>query len=123
MATTNLQIGCMMDSHENKKEQLKERIETNIIAAIDSVLSSYGGSFKQLIYSRLRERFQIQQCEIPQKIDEFTAVLEEILGTAAALIEVRIMKVLHEVVPEFVHFPTCEDLVFADYVRQLRNSF
>ena len=121
--TTNIQITCTMQLPENKRNPRKNILETTIMTAVDDSLSSFGDSFKQVIYFQLENSFHIKKPEIPQRIDEFAAALEDMFGIGATLIEMKILKTLHDQVPDFVHFPRGDELVFTDYVKNLRFFF
>src|SRR3989304_1118859 len=118
--TTNMRITCTMQLPENRKNKRSTSLETTIMTAVDYSLSSFGDSFKQVIYFQLENTFHIKKQEIPQRIDEFAAAIEEMFGIGATLIEMKILKALHEQVPGFVHFPRGDDLIFTDYVKNLR---
>jgi len=120
--TTNIQITCTMGLRESTNPR-NSLLETAIMTAVDDSLSSFGESFKQVIYFQLENTFHIKKQEIPQRIDEFAAAIEEMFGIGATLIEMKILKALHDQVPGFVHFPRGDDLVFTDYVKNLRYSF
>ena len=121
--TASIQITCTMQIRENKRNPRNNQLETTIMKAVDESLSSFGNSFKQVIYFQLENTFHIKQQEIPKRIDEFAAALEEMFGIGATLIEMKILKELHDQVPCFVHFPRGDDLVFTDYVKNLRFFF
>lgn len=118
--TASIQITCTMHIRENKRSDQSNQLETTIIKAVDDSLSSFGNSVKQVVYFQLENTFHVKQQEIPKRIDEFAAALEEMFGIGANLIEMRILEALHKQVPSFVHFPRGDDLVFSDYVRSLR---
>ena|SRR3972149_2914602 len=118
--TTNVRIICAMQLPKSKKNPRNSLLETTIMTAVDDSLSSFGESFKQVIYFQLENTFHIKKQEIPQRIDEFAAAIEELFGIGATLIEMKILKALHDQVPGFVHFPRGDDLVFTDYVKNLR---
>jgi len=118
--TTNMGITCTMHLPKNRINSRNSLLETTILTAVDDSLCSFGDSFKQVIYFQLENSFHIKKQEIPQRIDEFAAAIEEMFGIGAKLIEMKILKALHEQVPGFVHFPRGDDLVFTDYVKNLR---
>ncbi len=121
--TTNIQITCTMQLPKNRKTSHNSLLETTIMTAVDDSLSSFGDSFKQVIYFQLENAFHIKRQEIPQRIDEFALALEEIFGIGAPLIEMKILKELHDRLPNFVHFPRGDELVFTDYVKSLYYFF
>jgi len=118
--TTSVEITCTMRLREHKRSLRNSRLETAIMTAVDDSLSSFGNSFKQVIYFQLENTFHVKKQEIPQRIDEFAAALDAMFGIGATLIEMKIIKALHDQVPDFVHFPRGDDLVFTDYVKNLR---
>ena len=117
--TTSIQIICTTQLRE-EKTQCQHELERIITLAIDNTLSSFGDSLPQAFYSRLEKDFDLKKEEIPQRISEFTAAIEEIFGMSAKLVEAKIIQSLHDQVPDFVHFPKNKDLLFADYVKSLR---
>jgi hypothetical protein len=119
--TTTMEITCPVSLHENRGKASTSKLETTIMNAVDDSLSSFGESFKQVVYFQLEQTFHIHPWEIPQKIDAFAEAIEGMFGSGAALIEMKILKTLHDQVPNFVHFPRGDSLVFTDYVKNLCN--
>ena len=120
--TTNTQITCALQLLENNNPH-SNLLETTILTAVDNSLLSFGDSFKQVIYFQLETNFHLKPSEIPQRIDEFAAAIEEMFGIGATLIEMKILKAIHDQVPSFVHFPRGDDLVFTDYMKNLHFFF
>lgn len=95
-----------------------EGFEKLILDAIDGSLSSLGQSAKQAIYYHLEKSFKIKKAEIPLKIEKFTIAIEEIFGDGAKLLEIQMMKRLHEKAGNTLRYsPTKDKLIFADYMR------
>lgn len=95
-----------------------EEFERLLLDAIDESLSSLGQSAKQAIYYHLEKSFKIKKAEIPLKIEEFTIAIEKIFGDGAKLLEIQMMKRLHEKGRSmFRYFPAEDELIFADYMR------
>jgi hypothetical protein len=117
--TTIMQITCPLSLYENRGKASTRKFEKVLMNAVDDSLSSFGESFKQAVYFQLEQKFHIHRWEIPQKIDEFAEAIEGMFGVGAALIEMKILKALHNQVPNFVHFPRGDSLVFTDYVKNL----
>jgi hypothetical protein len=117
--TTIMQITCPVSLCENRVKASTSKFEIVLMNAVDDSLSSFGESFKQVVYFQLEQKFQIHRWEIPKKIDEFAEAIEGMFGIGAALIETKILKSLHKQVPSFVHFPSGDTLVFTDYVKNL----
>lgn len=97
--------------------------ETLLLEVVDKALSSLGDSSKQAIYFCLKKEFAIAKEDIPTKIEEFTNALEIIFGQGAKVIEIQIMKQLHEKVGyDFRYFPEKSHLFFNDYVQATRTQ-
>jgi hypothetical protein len=122
--TTNLNTPCTLQLREKKTKPCKCSFETTLIEAVDESLSSIlGHSCKQTIYFQLENAFNIKKQEIPLKIAEFTNAIEQIFGIGAKFIEMKIIVALHEKFQDFMYFPKEEELVFTEYVANLRRFF
>jgi len=117
---TSIQLICTAQLREEERTQHKYQFEKIITSAIDNTLSSFGDSLPHAFYSRLEKDFNLKKVEIPQRINELAAAIEEIFGISAKLVEAKIIQSVHDQVPDFVHFPKSKDLLFADYVKSLR---
>jgi hypothetical protein len=87
--------------------------------AVDCAFSLLGDSGKAAFYKYLEDAFGVARSQIPDSADVFAQALEDIFGQTARLIEVRIMRSLHEAVPEF-EFSGDETFSFVNYVEKLR---
>lgn len=100
-----------------KNETPYYKFEQLLAEAVDESLSSLGSSAKQAIYYHLEKLFHIKKAEIPFKIEEFTIAIEDIFGEGAQLLEIQMMKCLHQKVgTPFKHIPMKDELVFTDYM-------
>jgi len=118
--TTNLNITCTLQLRKKKHKPRENSFEAAMIKAVDESFSPFGHSSKQAIYFHLENTLKIKKQEIPYKIEEFADAIEQIFGAGAKLIEIRIIEALHERIQDFVHFPKKGDLVFTEYVANLR---
>jgi len=119
--TTHLNATCTLQLRKEKHKPRENSFETAMIEAVDEGFSSLGHFSKQAFYLRLEHTFKIKKQEIPYKIEEFAAAIEQIFGVGAKLIEIRIIEALHERIQDFVHFPKKGELVFTEYVVSLRD--
>ena len=95
-----------------------------LLEAVDEGLGWLGESAKQTIYHHLEKDFNIRRSDIPLKIERFTEAIEQIFGTAAALLEIQIIKNLHEKVGDsHIVFPETQNLVFIEYVETVKLPF
>ena len=118
--TTRLRTTCTLQLREKKHKPRENLFETALIEAVDEGFSPFGHSSKQAIYFHLENTFKIKKQEIPCKIEEFADAIEKIFGAGAKLIEIRIIEALHERIQDFVHLPKKGELVFTEYVANLR---
>jgi len=118
--TTCLYTTCTLQLRKKEHESREKSFETAIIEAVDEGFSPFGHSRKQAIYFHLENIFKIKKQEIPYKIEEFANAIEQIFGAGAKLIEIRIIEALHERTQGFVHLPKKGELVFTEYVANLR---
>jgi hypothetical protein len=98
-----------------------------IIDAVDEALSTLGEGPKKAIYAYL-EANNLPVAEIPLHIEEFSNVLEGLLGAGARLIELSIMKVLHARVGVALEVKAANpwalpELTFKDYVTIVKSYF
>ena len=93
-----------------------------LLEAVDEELSALGKVARQAVFSCLEKSFKIRKPEIPEKIDEFGIAIEKIFGQGARLIEINIMRRLHEKVglASSVYRPRSHDLFFDEYVAAKR---
>jgi hypothetical protein len=112
-----LNTGCCF-----KKETANGDFERLLLEAIDESLASLGDFAKYVIYFCLERRFQMKKREIPSKVDEFADAIEKILGEGAKLLEIQIMRLLHEKVQgSFKYYPMKGELVFTEYIQALKT--
>jgi hypothetical protein len=109
MAGSGLELQCSCDF----KELLLE--------AVDAALSLLGDSSKQAIYFYLEKNFNLEKQDIPDRIEEFTIIIERLFGHGAKVLEIEIMKNLFvNVGSAFEYFPENGDLLFVEYVAAAR---
>lgn len=102
----------------------KEGFEKLLLEAIDEGLSWMGESSKQAIYFYLETGFNIKRSEVPARIDDFGNAIEKIFGSGAKVIQVQIMRQLHQKLRKVSNCSyRVEDFVFIDYVEAARRNF
>jgi len=97
--------------------------EELLLEAVDEGLSSLGDSSRQALYFHLEKTFKIERRDIPYKIEEFAEAIEKIFGIGAKPLEILIMKQLYEKVGGVVKYNQEKDLVFAEYIAAVKQSF
>jgi dGTP triphosphohydrolase len=112
---------CTLQLHKKDHKPRENSFETAILDAVDEGFTPFGHYGKQAIYIHLENTFKIKKQEIPYKIEEFADAIEQIFGTGAKLIEIKILEALYERNQNFVHFPKRGELAFTEYVDDLRS--
>lgn len=123
MNTLTLSAPCIIELSEKKSKLHISKFDKIILEAVDEVFSSFGRSCKQATYHQLDHTFKIKKQEIPFKIEDFANAIEQLFGISAKFIELKIIERLHQKTPNFAYSPQIEDLVFMDYVAELRSFF
>jgi hypothetical protein len=92
-----------------------------ILEAADETFSLLGKKAERSIYSQLEGTFKIAKEDIPLHIEEFARALEKIIGPGAILLEIEMMKSLHEKVgPAFKYHTKNQNLTFPEYLTAIR---
>jgi hypothetical protein len=101
-----------------EKTQRGGRFRKLLSEAVDESLATLGETPKQAIYFHLQESFNIMKQDIPDKIDEFAFAIEKIFGEGAKLLEIQIMRSLHEKARDTLkQYPKKDGLSFTQYVQ------
>ncbi|MBT0159090.1 hypothetical protein G4O51_03800 [Candidatus Bathyarchaeota archaeon A05DMB-2] len=98
----------------------KINFEKTIQDAVDETFSLLGENSKKTIYQHLENDYKITKHEIPCKIEAFADALEQSFGVGAKILEMNIIKALHERNQEFMYVPKKRDVMFTDYVASLQ---
>ena len=118
--TETITIEPIYLSNEDERKRLKNQLDATILEAVDKSLATFGESVKQGVYFYLENKYNIGKQDIPSKIDEFVAAIEEVFGIGAKLIEMKIMQTLYAKVNGFLYVPKRDELIFKDYVETVR---
>ena len=113
-------IFCIRADNE-KTDSSKPDFGSLLIEAVDSAFWMLGDSNRQVLYFHLRNSFGISREAIPQNIEVFAKLLEQVFGQGALLLEAKIMETLHKKVPGFRFSPKQGELSFLDYLDSLRD--
>ena len=97
--------------------------EELLLEAVDEELTSLGEPVRKAVYHYLKKTSNINKHDIPRKIDEFSEAIEEIFGTSAKFLEIKIMKRLYQKVGHTIeYFSDRDDLLFIEYVDAAKLS-
>jgi hypothetical protein len=94
--------------------------EQLICETVDDVFSSLGTDCRQAIYHCLQKKYELKKNDVADHILEFSETLEQIFGSAAALLEIQMMRKLCRKVPQFKYRPDVT-LTFTDYANALSH--
>ncbi len=95
---------------------------TILLEAVDKGLSFLGDSAKHSLYYHLKGSHGIEKNEIPDKIEEFEAALNDIFGFGSKILLIKIMEKLHKKVGLKIKITNGEELKFTEYVKAAAYS-
>ena len=97
--------------------------EKVLLQSIDEGLDCLGEKTKQAVYLHLKNNYSLSKEDIPYRIEEFTAAIENTFQKGALLLEIKIMKVLFAKTGyRYIRMEKPESLEFASYIYALRNT-
>jgi hypothetical protein len=102
------------------KKPSKLVFEQLVHETIDNVLSQLGTVCRQVIYDYLEKEYALEKNNIADHIMGFSEALKQMFGGAAALLEIQMMRSLHQRVPQFKYRPE-ETLTFLEYMTALSH--
>ena len=101
--------------------KLNSSFDELIVSTVDEVFANFGEKTQQMLYTILASDYKIEKQDIPKKISEFANALEHMIGISALLIEINIVKVIHEKIPEFEWNINSRNFKFARYIESLKS--
>lgn len=97
--------------------------EEVLLEAIDEGFSWIGESEKRMIYFYLETKYKIKRQDIIVRLGDFTEAIEDIFGSGARLLEIKIMESLFKKIG-YIH-PFCQNLEcleFTNYIESARMT-
>jgi hypothetical protein len=119
LSLTNPKMQCLIQLCKVNREE--ELFEITLIEAVDEGFSIFGHSSKETIYRHLQKAYRIQKNDIPRRIDRLSEALYRSFGLGAKIIEMRIIKALHEKNPSFTYFPKKREIILKEYTESLQR--
>jgi hypothetical protein len=119
--TTTMQTAFEIHLTDKKEQFGIINFDKAFLEATDLAFSLLGNSGKQAIYYHLEKNYGLTKGTIPQKVEAFENAIRTIFGEAATLIEMSIMRSLHESVQGFKYVPKKAEFSFKEYVECLRR--
>jgi|WetSurMetagenome_2_1015567.scaffolds.fasta_scaffold03942_8 hypothetical protein len=118
------------EAAEKKKyaeNTVSEDFDKLTLKAIDEALSALGEQSKTAIYFYLNGKYHVKKREIPQRIEDFSKALEDVLKTGAVPLEILCMDNLFAQVKKACGWSICEwtapKLTFNQYVQFMRQQY
>jgi hypothetical protein len=111
-----LQPSCLIVVGTEKASS-EQNFDFIVLDTLDALLSSLG--CKQEVFHQLNEKYAINYQAISKNIKAFTIALEKIFGEASSVLEIKMMRLLHEKVPNFKYRSGKEELLFSSYLEKL----
>ena len=120
---TNTKSACVILLNKGRRATCKSSFNDVLERAVDLAFSSLlGDTNKQALYQVLTKRFGIRRTNIPRNLEGFSNALEKIFGQSAYLLEVQIMKTLHDEISNVEDIQP-QGLSFTGYVESLHRFF
>lgn len=121
-------LGKGVGEEKLAKKSKNNTFENILLEAIEEVLSGLGENVKTAIFFHLEENFNTKKKEIPQKIMDFQAALEQVFGLGARNLEILFMKSLHSKIELVCKWPTwCKwvipEVTFQEYICLMKRKF
>ena len=118
---TELKPVFIIDIEPQKRKLNIASFDQVFLETLDIAFSSLGETCKQAIYHQLEKRYAIRKEAIPRNVKEFTQAVEDLFGETVLILEIKIMRILHDKVPDFRISPEKGELSFVSYLENLRS--
>ena len=104
------------------------KFESVLLEAIDETLLAYGKNTKKAFYEYFKEVLNLPRPKIPEKIEEFSRGLEDLIGVGSRNLEILVMLKLHEKIGvawdcNIRNQPDSPDLTFKEYLSFAKKYF
>jgi hypothetical protein len=94
--------------------------ESVIIKAVDAAFS--GLENKQAVFCQLETKYALSLLDIPDKVEAFEAALKDLFGEASVLVEMSLIRNLHDNAPKFrLRLGKNQELTLSNYLYHLKH--
>jgi hypothetical protein len=114
-------LGVALINLNRRVASAKATFNTVLLDAVDAAFFTFGEFNSQAIYSHLKSKFGIAREAIPCDVEGFAAALEDVFGEGALLIEIQIMKSLHNKLPQLRFSSKRGELSFTSFLEYVRS--
>lgn len=90
-----------------------------ILEAIDESFATFVNSKNFNIFLYLEEEYGLNKQNIPNNINKFVNIVENLFGSGAQLIEIKIIELINEKICDFTYNPPNDELIFEQYLVEL----
>lgn len=102
-----------------QKNDIQKNSNSLIIEAIDESFALFINSRKFNIFIYLEEKHGITKQNMPENIEKIVNIIEQLFGSGAQLIEIKIIELIHKKICDFTYNPPKDDLFFKQYLIEL----
>lgn len=121
MQIKNLKMNCSLQILE-KTDSYKDNISSILAEAIKESFAPFVNSKKYNIFHFLEKEYGLTQHNIPQNIETFVGIIEDLFGSGAKLIEIKIIELIHKKIQNFAYSPKNHDLFLKEYLVTLFST-
>ena len=110
---------------KNNQSILRQKIviPTNsysiILEAINESFATFINSTKFDIFHYLEEEYGLTKQNIPNNIEKFVDIVENLFGSGVCLIEIKIIELINKKICDFTYNPPKGELIFKKYLVEL----
>ncbi len=95
--------------------------QKTVYESIDKTLSALGEQIKNCFYTALEKNYGIKRQEVGLKTTTFTAAIENLFGSSAKILEIKIIQNINRQVEGFTYRPKNGEFSFEDYLAALQK--
>ncbi len=95
--------------------------EPVVIDSLNQAFSKFGKEAKFIFYSFLEVDYKLSKEGESERIEALVNSIEKLFGPTSLLIEIEVMKSIHQKIPSFEHKPGNVEFSFECYLESLRN--
>ena len=95
--------------------------ESVLLNSLIQAMSMYGAKSIDSRYFLQKNDLRLSNEDTSEEIHGFVGAIEKLFGSGALLIEIEVMKSIHQIVPLFECKPADVDFSFESYLESLKN--
>ena len=95
--------------------------EPVVIDSLNQAFSKFGEEAKFVFYSLLEADYELGNEGKSERIEVLVKAIKKLFGPSSSLIEIEVMKNIHQKVPSFEYMPGNVEFSFEYYLESLRK--